>query len=64
MTTDLVIPLAIRLEVLPGKSIQEKFSNAASYGFDALELPGRYLGDYLDELLACRDGLPLPICSI
>lgn len=57
-------PLAIRMEVLPGGSVLEKFANAARYGFDAVELPGRYLVDYKDKLLACRDRLPLNISSI
>lgn len=56
--------LAIRLEVLSGNSVLEKFSNAADYGFDAVELPGRNLNNYRDELLACQKKLPLPICSI
>ncbi|MBQ7177357.1 MAG: sugar phosphate isomerase/epimerase [Victivallales bacterium] len=42
----------------------EKFSNAEVYGFDAVELPGRYLQDYYQELLACRKKLPLPVSSI
>ena len=57
-------PLGIRLEVLPGESLVEKFANAAACGFDAVELPGRYLPDYRAELLACKDRLPLPISSI
>lgn len=57
-------PLAIRLEVLPGESVLEKFEHAAGYGFDAIELPGRYLAGYRDELLACRNRLPLKISSI
>ena len=55
---------AIRLEVLPGKSLLEKFSNAAKYGFTAVELPGRHLVDYYYELVACKEKLPLPVCSI
>jgi len=57
-------PLGIRLEVLPGDSVVEKFSRARDYGFDAVELPGRYLEDYLADLLRVRDSLPLPVSSI
>jgi len=59
-----VWPLAIRLEVLPGDGMLEKFSNAAAYGFDAIELPGRYLNEYRDELLASKHRLPLKVSSI
>ena len=44
-------PIWIRLEVLDGQTVPEKFANANAYGFDAVELPGRYLADYRDELL-------------
>lgn len=57
-------PLAVRLELLPGNSVLERFERAAAYGFDAVELPGRYLADYRQELLACRHRLPLKISSI
>ena len=57
-------PLAVRMEVLPGAGVRERFDHAARYGFDAVELPGRYLGDYRDELMACRGDLPLPVSSI
>ncbi|MFA5865518.1 MAG: sugar phosphate isomerase/epimerase family protein [Phycisphaerae bacterium] len=57
-------PLAIRLEVLPGKTILEKFLNAAHFGFDAVELPGRFLSEYHQELIACKNDLPIPISSI
>jgi sugar phosphate isomerase/epimerase len=56
--------LAIRLEILPGNSILDKFVNAARYGFDAVELPGRYLNNYITELLACKNDLTLDISSI
>lgn len=57
-------PVGIRLEVLDGETILEKFANAAAYGFDAVELPGRYLADYRDELMACASRLALPVCTI
>ncbi len=56
--------LAIRLEVLPGNSLAARFSNAARYGFDAVELPGIELAAWRDELLAVHKQLPLPVCSI
>jgi sugar phosphate isomerase/epimerase len=56
--------LGIRLEVLPGANVVEKFASAQRYGFDAVELPGRCFDDYLDDLLAHRDELALPVCSI
>jgi len=55
-------PIGIRLEVLDGQTVPEKFANA--YGFDAVELPGRYLADYRDELLACASRLPLAVSTI
>ena len=55
---------AVRLEVLPGNSLPEKFSNAQKYGFSAVELPGRYLAGYYQELMACKGKLPLPVCSL
>lgn len=58
------ILLAIRLEVLPGRRLIEKFTNAASYGFDAVELPGLELASYRRELSACHRQLPIPVCSI
>ena len=57
-------PLSIRLEVLPGKTVEEKFAKAAQFGFDAVELPGRYLSEYKEELLSSRNQLALPISSI
>jgi sugar phosphate isomerase/epimerase len=57
-------PLAIRLEVLPGDSIEEKFGNAAEFGFDAVELPGRTLDSYLNELRVSLKNLPIPVSSI
>ena len=57
-------PLGIRLEVLPGSNLREKFQRAAEYGFDAVELPGRYLSEYRDELMAEHDRLPLPVARL
>ena len=57
-------PIGIRLEVLPGRGVVEQFDNAARYGFDVVELPGRFLGQYRDKLLAHQDRLALPISSI
>ena len=56
--------LGIRLEVLPGQGVIEKFERAATYGFDAVELPGRYLDDYRVDLEANLDRLALPISSV
>lgn len=56
--------LAIRLEVLPGKTLLEKFSNAEKFGFSAVELPGRFLSEYYEELMTFRKKLPLKISSI
>ena len=56
--------LGVRMEVLPGDGVRSRFENAARYGFDAVELPGRYLGEYKDELMACRGELALPVSSI
>ena len=64
MTDDPRWPLGMRLEVLPGQGVVEQFANAHRYGFDCVELPGRYFADYLDELKARRDELALPVSSI
>lgn len=56
--------LGIRYEVLPGDGVMERFEEAKRYGFDAVELPGRYFPEYLDELKSLKDQLPLPVSSI
>jgi len=56
--------LGIRYEVLPGDGVLERFENAQRFGFDAIELPGRYFPEYLDELKSLKDQLPLPVSSI
>jgi sugar phosphate isomerase/epimerase len=56
--------LGMRYEVLPGEGVLERFENAKHYGFDAIELPGRYFPEYLDELKSLKDRLPLPVSSI
>ena len=56
--------LGIRYEVLPGDGVMERFEEAKRYGFDAVELPGRYFPEYLDELKSIKDQLPLPVSSI
>ena len=56
--------LGVRMEVLPGDGVRERFEYAARYGFDAVELPGRFLADYRDDLMTCRHDLPLPVSSI
>jgi|GEM_PF-535887 len=57
-------PLAVRLELLPGRNLTDRFELAARCGFDAVELPGRTLAQYRDELLSVKDRLPLPVSSI
>lgn len=57
-------PLAVRLETLPGDGVVDRFANAKRYGFDAVELPGRYLDEYRDDLMRNADRLPLPVSSI
>ena len=56
--------LGIRYEVLPGGSVLQRCENARRYGCDAVELPGRYFDNYLDELLAHEEELALPVSSI
>jgi len=56
--------LGIRLEVLPGDGLVERFASAACYGFDAVELPGRHLPDCRDELMANIGRLALPVSSV
>ena len=56
--------LAIRLEVLDGKDLVDKFRKAKHYGFDAVELPGRQFSQFQQELLTVKTSLALPISSI
>jgi sugar phosphate isomerase/epimerase len=56
--------LGVRYEVLPGDNAVARFANAARYGFDAVELPGRYLSEYREDLLASLPKLALPISSL
>jgi len=56
--------LSCRLEVLPGGRVIEKLTNAATFGFDAVSLPGRFLNDYLHELRKCLGDSPLPLVSM
>ncbi len=56
--------IACRLEVLPGEKVLDKLNNAAEFGFDAVSLPGRFLNDYLDELLKSLSDSPLPFVSM
>lgn len=53
-----------RLEMLPGKNIIEKVSNASKYGFDGISLPGRFLKGFIDELIRVAGDLPLPLISL
>lgn len=56
--------IGIRYEVLPGAGVVERFRNAARFGFDMIELPGRYLHEYRDDLETNRGSLALPISSL
>ena len=56
--------LGIRYEVLPGEGVVDRFANANRFGFDVVELPGRYLSKYRQELLDHTNELALPISSI
>ncbi len=56
--------LSCRLEVLPGKSVLEQITNAHRFGFDGIGLPGRFLDQYLEDLLEVWKDLPLPLMSL
>ena len=56
--------LGVRCEVVPGDDLVARFANAREFGFDAVELPGRYLSEYRQELLDNLDTLALPISSM
>lgn len=56
--------LSCRLEVLPGASVREQFSQAADFGFDGVGLPGRMLDRYLTDLLGSLSDLPIPPMSL
>lgn len=56
--------LGIRYEVLPGDGAIERFANAERFGFDGVELPGRYLDQFREDVLANFDRLALPITSL
>ena len=58
------INIGCRLEVLPGDRIIDKLTGAASFGFDTVALPGRFLNDYLDELRGCLADSPVPLSSM
>ena len=52
------------MEVVPGDSVMEKFTNAKNYGFEGISLPGRFLHTYIDELKDYLKDLPLPIYTL
>lgn len=60
--------LACQEQLLPGRSLQEKFELAHRFGFDAIELRGRgnfELRERLPELRKARDdGVPMPIVCV
>jgi sugar phosphate isomerase/epimerase len=58
------IRLSCRLEVLPGDTVRQRLNHAARYGFDAVSVPGRFLGDFRAPLLACKDDRPLPLAAL
>lgn len=57
-------PLSCRLEILPGAKISDKLFAAKRFGFDAAALPGRFLGDYIQDLRSSFSGIPVPLSSI
>jgi sugar phosphate isomerase/epimerase len=58
------IRLSCRLEVLPGDTVRERLNLAAVYGFDAVSVPGRYLDEFREPLLACKGNSPLPLAAL
>lgn len=58
------IRLSCRLEVLPGDTVRERLNHAAVHGFDAVSVPGRYLDEFREPLLACRGDCPLPLAAL
>ncbi len=56
--------LSCRLEVLPGSNVLEQFTNAASFGFDGVGLPGRMLNGFHAELAVALSDLPIPPMSL
>jgi sugar phosphate isomerase/epimerase len=60
--------VACQEQLLPGRSLQEKFELAHRFGFDAIELRGRgnfALRERLPELRKARDdGVPMPVVCV
>ncbi len=56
--------LACRLEILPGRTLLQRFGNARRFGFDGVGLPGRLLDSFREELDSCLGALPLPPASL
>lgn len=64
MGTNDKITLSCRLEVLPGNTVGQQFSNARDFGFDAVSLPGRYLPSYREQLESGLPDIALPIAYV
>ena len=57
-------PITCRLEILPGKTVAEKVSNAQRYGFAGIALPGRFMKTWLSEAREYKSSSPLPFVSL
>jgi sugar phosphate isomerase/epimerase len=63
-----MIPVTCQEQLLPGRTLQEKWDFAASAGFDGIELRGRGNFQFRDRLpdlrRAARDGVPMPTVCV
>jgi sugar phosphate isomerase/epimerase len=62
------LALACQEQLLPGDDLEEKYSNAESWGFSALELRGRGSGEFMARLpelrRAAAHGVPMPTVCV
>src|SRR3954469_16744955 len=66
-TASTQIKLAIQTGLLPGRDLEEQFTNAARYGYDGVEVnigPAFHLDERLNDLLAASQSSGLPVSSI
>jgi sugar phosphate isomerase/epimerase len=63
-----MIPITCQEQLLPGRTLQEKWDFAASAGYDGIELRGRGNFQFRDRLpdlrRAARDGVPMPTVCV
>lgn len=56
--------LAAQDGLLPGRTLAQKMDNAAKYGFDGIELGGRWLLERADEVMRATENHPIKVAAI